>query len=129
MSQPDRIKIGGGLILVSLDGLARDWGVTEKAVRSMVAYLKLKVITFPDHPKKYINLWSFEQGLFDLTLPDAMKGNVDLARLCRESAALIYGTLTKEVIRDRVKKLARSMRMGASALTKDRKRTKMKRGG
>lgn len=122
--QPDRIKIGGGLILVSLEGLAKDWGITVKAVEKLLGALKIPTIKMPDHPVRYISLFSLENELFTLALPEALRNQKELARLNLELAGVLYGTLTKEVIRERVKGLAKTLKQG---LTSYDKKTRIKR--
>lgn len=117
--QPHRMKIGGGLILISLDGLAQDWQVTERAVERVLGVLRVPTITMPDHPKRYVNLYALEYSLFEIGLPEAMRGSKEMATMHHELASVVYGTLTKEVIRERCKTLAKTMRTG---LTQARKK-------
>lgn len=115
---PDRIRIGGGVVLLSLSGLARDWGVTEDCVKRTLDALGLPTLRFPERETRYVSMFPLECALFELGLPAALKGERKLVQVLHESACLAYGTLTKEVIRERVKTLARELKRGERALTK-----------
>ncbi len=126
--QPHRIKIGAGVILVSLDGLAVDWGITVDGVEHMLNALELPRIKFPGGEKRYVGLYGLEDALFELGLPDTFKGNRALVRAHHELAGVLYGTLSREVIRERCLMLAKTLK---GNLTSRRKKTtirKTKRG-
>lgn len=108
--QPDRIKVGAGVILVSLDGLAKDWGIPQKGVESLLVTFALPVIKLPGGEKRYVSLWSLEAALFEAGLPEAAKGTQSVLRAIHEAAAIIYATASKEVVRERVKALAAALR-------------------
>lgn len=110
--QPDRIRIGASVTLLSVTGVAEDWGVTEKAIRTLLATLKLPLIKLPGGDKRYVSLFPLEQGLFELGMPEAFKGDRAYLRTLQELAGVLYGTLTREVIRERVKAMAKTLRDG-----------------
>lgn len=110
--QPDRIKLGAGVILVSLSGLARDWGVPEEGVEHLLAAFTIPVITLPGGDKRYVSLYSLEEALFEAGLPETFKGDTLLVKAHHELAGVLYGTLTREVIRERVVALANAFRAG-----------------
>lgn len=118
--QPDRIKVGAGVILVSLDGLARDWGVPEGGVEHLLGTFTIPVIKLPGGDKRYVSLYSLEDALFEAGLPETFKGDTVLVRTHHELAGVLYGTLSKEVIRERVKALAKSLRSGPPRKTRKR---------
>jgi len=95
--------------MVSLDGLSRDWGVPEKGVEGLLGALHIPVIKIPGGEKRYVSLYSLEDALFEAGLPDTFKGNAALVRAHHELAGVLYGTLTKEVIRERVVELAKAL--------------------
>ena len=107
--QPHRVKIGAGVILVSIDGLAVDWGIPESGVESLLKMFRIPVIKFPEGEKRYISLWSLEMALFEAGLPLACKGSQELVRAIHEAAGIIYATASKEVVRERVKVLTRRL--------------------
>lgn len=113
MIQPDRIKIGAGVILISLDGLAREWCITSRQVANMMNKMKLPLIMFPGGEKRYVSLYPLEDYFFEMGLPEAYKGDVALVKVHHELAGVLYGTLTKEVIRERCKAFSRTLRTGA----------------
>ena len=121
--QPDRIKVGGAVILLSLEGLAGDWGITKSGVLKMLSALgsiegvgNFPLIKFPGGDKRYISLYPLEKALFALGLPAAMRGerrkaNEDgLMDVMHQTAAILYGTLTKEVVRQRIRLLAQNLK-------------------
>lgn len=110
MIQPDRIHIGAGVVFVSLCGLARDWGIEEKNVVRMMDKMELPRVIFDGGKKKYVSLYPMEDYFFHLGLPEAYKGDTLLVKAHHELAGVLYGTLTKEVIRQRVKYLAKQLR-------------------
>lgn len=113
MRQPDRIKVGAGVILVSEDGLARDWGVSDLGMRKLLDSFGMPRIkpqgAAGGSKKRYVSLYALEHELFVAGLPEALKGERDmLTEAHHELAGLLYGTITKEVIRERVRALART---------------------
>lgn len=95
---------------MSLDGLAADWDIPEKGVLSLLSTFEIPLIKLPGGDKQYVSLWSLEIALFEAGLPAAAKGSQEAVRTIHESAGIVYGTLSREVIRERVMALARSLR-------------------
>lgn len=118
--QPDRIKVGAGVIMVSICGLARDWGIPEEAMRKTIAFFRLKVLTPVPGGKQYVGLYPLESALFEASLPETFKGDTALVKAHHELAGVLYGTLSKEVIRERVKALAKALRSGPPRKTRKR---------
>lgn len=107
--QPHRIKIGSAVILVSLDGLAVDWGIPEEGIVKLLAIFAIPILTLPGGDKRYISLWPLEMALFEAGLPVACKGSQPAIRAIHASAGIVYGTLTKEVIRERLSRLQQDL--------------------
>lgn len=108
--QPDRIKVGAGVVLVSVSGVCQDWGVTEKGLMALLSTFQIPTIRFPGGEKRYISLWSLERCLFEVGLPGALRGTQSLVSALHESAGLMYQTATRETIHERIKALAREIR-------------------
>lgn len=118
--QPHRIKVGSSVILVSLDGLAADWGIEEKHILRMLhQFGGIPLVTPMEGGKQYVNLYSLETALFEAGLPVAFKGDQTLVRTHQELCGVMYGTLSKEVIRERCKLLAAALRRPSAATNKD----------
>ena len=107
--QPHRIKVGAGVILVSVDGLARDWGVPEKGIRRLLSVFEIPLIHIPEGEKRYVSLWALESALFEAGLPEALKGVQEIVRGLHEAASLIYASATRDVIRGRLQTLQREL--------------------
>ena len=120
--QPHRLKIGSGVILVSLDGLAADWGIPELGVVSLLANFAIPIIKLPGGEKQYVSLWSLEMALFEAGLPMACRGSQEAVRAIHASAGIVYGTLSKEVIRERLGYLQRSLSRVGPHTNKARKK-------
>lgn len=107
--QPHRIKVGAGVVLVSVDGLAQDWGIPEAGVLSLLGSFSIPTIRLPGGEKRYISLWSLEMALFEAGLPEAAKGSQEAVRAIHASAAIVYSTASKEVIRQRLSRLQQDL--------------------
>lgn len=112
--QPHRIKVGASEIMVSLDGIAADWGIQEASVRRLCAKFKLPVLTPEPGGKQYIGLYPFEMALFEAHLPEAFQGSHELVRAHAELAGVMYGHITAKVIRERVMAIAKGLRKAPS---------------
>lgn len=126
-SPPPCIKIGAGAHYIRLDMLTDLMGTTEKGLRTLIAILGIPIAHFPGMTESnYILAYAFESALFALGMPKAIREQPDLLRVHQELAGVLYGTLTKEVIRDRVKLLAKSLTSSCSEATigKRRKRSR-----
>lgn len=131
-TQPARIQVGG-LVLLAVDALAAEWGLPPEGFERLLATLKIPKIHFPGGERRYLSLYSLEYSLFVLGLPHAMRKGQDpnqkdttVTDVHFQMAGLLYGTLTIEAVRERVRALAK-------ALGKDqepaRKRSKAARDG
>lgn len=105
--EPDELKIGAAGVFRTLCSLSENLGLPEEAVLKLLGTLKIPLIRFPGGTKRYFLLYALEAALFDLGLPSAMH---EARQLHRESAGLLYGHVTKEVVRDRIRRLAKDMR-------------------
>lgn len=112
MQQPHRIKVGASVVLISLDGLAADWGITEGAARRLCGRFGLKTLTPEPNGKQYISLYPFESALFETLLPEAFSGSHELVKAHQELAGVIYGHATAAAIRERVLAIARGLQTG-----------------
>jgi hypothetical protein len=119
--QPDRIKCGAGLILVSVDGVAEDWGIPEESLQRVLSEFAIPTIRFPGQEKRYVSLWSLEYCLFEAGLPQALKGNQAVATALLQAAGYCYKAATEQAIRDRVKSLARELRKPKSLKRTDQR--------
>ncbi len=120
--QPHRLKVGSGVILVSIDGLASDWGIPESGVLQVLAMFKIPAIKFPGGDKRYVSLFSLELALFEAGLPSACKGTQKEIRAIHAAAGIIYGTLSREVIRERLNMLRGELREAGPQTSKHRKK-------
>lgn len=120
--QPHRIKVGSGVILVSVDGLAVDWGVPEKGVVSLLATFAIPLITLPGGDKRYVSLWVLECALFEAGLPEAAKGSQEAVRAIHATAGIVYGVLTKEAIKQRLSLLQQALARTGPHTSKHRKK-------
>jgi hypothetical protein len=79
-------------------------------------------IRWPGSEARYVNLFVLEWRLFELSLPGVMKEDKAWVKALFETQGVIYGTLSREVIKARVQKLARSMRTKPQKSTRKRSR-------
>ena len=126
--QPDRINIGAAGVFISTVGLARAIGCTvDEADQLVAATLRLKTIRFPGGSKRYVLLYALETALFELGFPDEVSKTERLVH--HELAGVLYGTLNKEMIHERVRQLARKIGLGperTSGSGRRRRRSKPK---
>jgi hypothetical protein len=97
---------------VSVDGLAADWGISERAVLNMCGKWELPVITPEPAGRSYVSLYALERALFEVGVPQTLRGDSSLVRAHMELAGCLYGTITKELIRERCLELARALNKG-----------------
>ena len=124
---PPCIKIGAGAHYIRLDMLADMMGTTEKGIRTLISILGLPIAHFPGMTESYYVLaYAFESALFALGMSKAIREQPDLLRVHQELAGVLYGSLSKEVIRDRVKMLAKALTLAGEKATigKRRKRSR-----
>ena len=112
MQQPHRIKLGASVVLVSLDGLAADWGIQEASVRRLCGKFGIPVLTPEPEGKQYLSLYTFERALFEALLPSAFREDHLLVQAHLELAGVMYGTLTSKLLRERVLSIARELKKG-----------------
>lgn len=129
MMQPHRVKVGSSVVLVSVDGLAIDWGVPEKGVEKLLSVFEIPCIRIPEGEKRYVSLWALESALFRAGLPEALHGVQELVRGLQEAAGLIYASATKEAIRDRLKVLQRSLSKPSAATQKTPRKARVRTRG
>jgi hypothetical protein len=110
--QPHRIKVGASVVLISLDGLAADWGISVGAARRLCGRFGLKTLTPEPDGKQYVNLYPLESALFEALLPEAFSGDHELVKAHQELAGVLYGHVTAKLIRERVLAIARGLRKG-----------------
>ena len=115
--QPHRIKVGASEIMVSVDGIAADWGIQEKSVLRLCAKFHLPIITPEPGGRAYVGLYALESALFEAHLPEAFTGDHGLVRAHQELAGVLYGHITAKVIRERVLAIARGLRKGPPSRT------------
>lgn len=85
------------------------------SVDEMLDSLSVPRIELPGASEYYVSLYALEMTLFDLGLPTAFTGDRPLAkRVHHELAAVTYGTLSKEVLKARVRELANVLAKGRS---------------
>ena len=128
--KPDRppppfLKIGAGAHYTRLDIL----GDTEAGVRSLCATFGLPLCHFPgmSSDARYVLTYAFESAMFELGLPKKIKERPDLVRVHQELAGVLYGSLTKEALRERVLQLARTLTSAGEDATMSRKKTRVKK--
>lgn len=117
--QPRRIKVAAASAYISLDELVEAFGLSEKHVRSLLGVLGVPLVHFPGGDARYVLLYALDTSLFRLGLPKVIKEDADMTRVHHELAGVLYGTLTKEMIRERVLVLGK-------VLTSTAKKGKMK---
>lgn len=107
---PTHLKLGAGADYTRLDVLANLMGTTEKGIRTLLGVLKLPIAHFPGMADSYYVLtYAFESSMFALGMPSAIKESPDLLRVHQELAGVLYGTLTKEALRERVKQMVQTL--------------------
>lgn len=112
MQQPHRIKLGASVVLISLDGLAADWGIQQQSVRRLCSKFGIPVLTPEPGGKTYLSLYTFEQALFAALLPEAFQEDHAFVASHLELAGTLYGHVTARVIRERVLAIAKGLRQG-----------------
>ena len=129
--QPDKppppyMKLGAGAHYTRLDVLANLMGATEKGIRSLLGLLEIPLVHFPGMAEsRYVLTYAFESALFGLGMPKKIKDNPDLLRVHQELSGVLYGTLTKEALKNRVLLMTKTLTSSGdeSIIGKRRKRT------
>lgn len=120
---PTHIKLGAGAHYTRLDVLADLLGTTEKGIRTLLAVFKLPVVHLPGTgDSRYILTYGFESAMFSLGMPEKIKEKADLLRVHQELAGVLYGVLTKEALRERVKLLVSQLTSSGQDATIGRKK-------
>lgn len=121
---PPYIKLGAGAHYTRLDVLADLMGTTEKGVRHLVSLLGgIPIAHFPGMAEShYVLTYAFESALFALGMPKAIREQPDLLRVHQELAGVLYGSLSKEVLRERVKLLAKALTSSSKEATIGRRK-------
>lgn len=130
--QPARLQVGG-LVLLAVDAVAAEWGLPLLEFDKLLATLRIPKIHFPGGERRYVSLYPLEYSLFALGLPYAMRGGQDpnakdptVVDIHFQLASLLYGTLTVEAVRERVRAMAKAVGRGMEPA---RKRSKAARDG
>jgi hypothetical protein len=125
---PPILKLGAGAHYIRLDVLADMMGTTEKGIRTLLATLDhIPIAHFPGmSDSRYVLVYAFETAMFALGMPKTIKENADLLRVHQELAGVLYGALTKEALRERVKAMIRGLTSAGdkAIIGKRRKRTR-----
>ncbi len=107
---PPQFKLGAGAHYTRIDVLADMLGCSEKGIRSLFAIFEIPVCHFPGMADSYYVLtYAFESAMFNLGMPKGVQGSSDLLRVHQELAGVLYGTLTKEALKERVKKMIKQL--------------------
>lgn len=133
--KPDRppppfLKIGAGAHYTRLDILGDILGATEEGVRSLCATFGLPLCHFPGMAAdaRYVLTYAFESAMFELGLPKKIKERPDLVRVHQELAGVLYGSLTKEALRERVIQLAKVLTSSGNDSIMSRKSDRVRKG-
>lgn len=107
---PPILKLGAGAHYIRLDVLADTMGTTDKGIRTLLSTLELPIAHFPGmSDSRYVLVYAFETSMFALGMPKKIKESPDLLRVHQELAGVMYGTLTKEALRERVMALIKGL--------------------
>lgn len=107
---PPHLRLGAGAHYTRIDVLADLMGTTEKGIRTLCSILELPIAHFPGTgDARYILTYAFESALFNLGMPKKIKEKPDLLRVHQELAGVLYGSLTREALKERVILLAKSL--------------------
>lgn len=121
---PPHLKVGAGAHYTRIDVLGDLLGTTEKGIRSLLSIFELPIVHFPGMTdSSYILTYAFESAMFSLGMPKKIKENADMLRVHQELAGVLYGTLTKEVLRERVKLLIKQLTSDGDTATISRKKS------
>lgn len=125
---PPILKLGAGAHYIRLDVLADMMGATEKGIRTLLAALdNIPIAHFPGMAdSRYVLVYAFETAMFALGMPKKIKENADLLRVHQELSGVLYGALTKEALRERVRLLVKGLTSADSSPTIRKKRGRPK---
>ena len=120
---PTHLRLGAGAHYTRLDVLADLMGTTDKGIRTLLSIFELPTVHFPGMADSYYVLtYAFESAMFSLGMPRKIKEKADLLRVHQELAGVLYGTLTKEALRERVKTLVSQLTSSGKDATIGRKK-------
>ncbi len=120
MVDKKRFKIGASASYVQIREIARLMGTETRHAQALCTYLKVPMLSFPGQAEHYILVYALESALFSIGLPKTVQDDPVLSRAHQELAAITYGVLTKEALKERVSLIIKS-------LTNATKEGKMKR--
>lgn len=126
---PPHFRLGAGAHYTRLDVMADLLGSTEKGIRTLLSIFDIPIAHFPGMAadSHYILTYAFESSMFSLGMPKKIKENPDLLRVHQELAGVMYGSLTKEALRERVKMLVRTLTSDGKSATIPKNNNKRKR--
>ena len=120
------MKLGAGAHYTRLDVLANLMGATEKGVRSLVAIFGIPLVSPSSVSAQYVLTYAFESAMFNIGMPKKIRENPDLLRVHQELAGVLYGSLTKEALKNRVLLMTKTLTSSGdeAIIGKRRKRTR-----
>lgn len=122
-------KIGTAAAYIQVGEIARLLGVEEKQAKALCGLLKVPMLSFPGQADHYVLIYALEKELFRLGLPVKERDDPVLVHTHLELASLMYGTLTKEVLKERVALLAKALTSGTKKAKIHRKPSTWRKWG
>ncbi len=104
LEEPDQLRVGAAGVFWSLHGLSVGFGIPEENIKGMLATLKIPLLRFPGGTKSYASLYALEFLLFEMGLPEALRGVRTVMH--HELAALVYANASKTAVLNRVRRLS-----------------------
>jgi hypothetical protein len=103
-------------------------GCTVKGLCTLLSTLgEIPRIHFPGTgDTEYVLTYAFESALFNLGMPKGIREKPDLCRVHQELAGVLYGTLTREALIERVKLLVSSLTSAGDEATIGRRKKRSK---
>lgn len=125
---PSHLKLGAGAHYIRLDTLADLIGTTDQGVRKLIGALGLPIVHIPETGEaRYVLSYALETAMFAIGMPKGVKDGPGLLRAHQELAGVLYGSLTKEALRDRVKQLVSTLTSASDSATMKKGRRKRSR--
>jgi len=109
MADKKRFKIGASAAYIQVKEVALLLGIEEKKARALCSFLEIPMLAFGGQSEHYVLIYALEKGLFRLGLPAKERENPLLVSTHLELASIMYGTLTKEALKERVALLAKTL--------------------
>lgn len=122
MENKKRFKIGAAAAYIGVEEVAQLLGVEVKKAKALCSFFKIPMLSFGGQSKHYVLVYALEKELFRAGLPVEERENPLLVSAHLELASVMYGTLTKEALKERVSLLAKT-------LTSTTKKAKIRRPG